>query len=262
LVSYDRPRNLANGEDGRDGHQNNHSGAIGPEGPATDRATAATRALRRRNLLATLLLSQGTPLILAGDELGNSQAGNNNAYCQDNPIGWLNWDKVDQGFLAFCQKIIAFRRAHPILRQPRFLHSGIRATDGKEDLFWRRADGHPMTEADWTNPDLRHLAVEIRTASGTPDYATLEYALFAVFNVSGPVSVTLPDPSQGRHWVRHIDTAHPDTAPRAFRGRLRVAAHSVVVLVQEPGATPAARADNAAIATDDPAPQPQVYTQR
>jgi len=235
LVSYDRPRNLANGEDGRDGHQNNLSAAIGPEGPATDRATSAARALRRRNLLATLLLSQGTPLILGGDELGNSQDGNNNAYCQDNAIGWLNWDKVDHGFLAFCQKLIAFRRAHPILRQPRFLHSRIRATDGKEDLFWRRADGQPMREADWTNPELRHLAVEIRTASGTPDYATLEYALFAVFNVSGPISVSLPDATAGRHWVRHIDTAHPDAAPRAFKGRLRVAAHSVVVLVQEAG---------------------------
>ena len=233
LVSYNAPRNLANGEDGRDGHKNNHSGSIGPEGPVADRTTREARALRRRNMLTTLMLSQGTPLILAGDELGNSQSGNNNAYCQDNPMGWVTWDGADKGFLDFCRKIIAFRRAHPILRQTRFLHSRIRATDGKEDLFWRRADGAPMTEADWTDPDLRHLSVEIRTASGTPGYATLEYALLAVFNVGGPVSVTLPDPSEGRHWVRHIDTAKPDAAPKACKSKLRVSAHSIAVLVQE-----------------------------
>jgi isoamylase len=123
LVSYDRPRNLANGEDGRDGHNNNHSAAIGPEGPPRDKAVKAARDLRRRNLVATLMLSQGTPMFLGGDELGNSQQGNNNAFCQDNAIGWVNWAGADPAFLRFCQRMIRFRRAHPILRQARFLHS-------------------------------------------------------------------------------------------------------------------------------------------
>ena len=121
--------------------------------------------------MATLMLAQGTPMILAGDELGNSQGGNNNAYCQDNPVGWVDWDGADADFLAFCREIVAFRRRHPILRQKRFLHSRSRAIDGQVDLFWRRADGDAMTEADWTNRDQRHIAVEMRMASGTPAYA-------------------------------------------------------------------------------------------
>jgi isoamylase len=233
LVSYNAPRNLANGEDGRDGHQNNHSAAIGPEGPPTTKAVREARALRRRNLLTTLMLSQGTPLVLAGDELGNSQDGNNNAYCQDNPLGWVTWDGADEAFLAFSQKIIAFRRAHPILRQARFLHSRYRAVDGKEDLFWRRPDGQQMTEGDWRDPDLRVMAVEMRTASGTPEYAALEYALFAVFNTGDAVTVTVPDPPKGVHWVQQIDTARPALADKTVRGRVKVAANSIVVLVQE-----------------------------
>jgi glycogen operon protein len=184
-------------------------------------------------MLTTLMLSQGTPLILAGDELGNSQGGNNNAYAQDNPTGWITWDGADKAFLEFCRKIIGFRRSHPILRQTRFLHSRYRAVDGKEDLFWRRPDGHPMTEGDWTNPDLRVLAVEMRTASGTPDYAALEYALFAVFNTGGPVTVTLPPPPPGVHWVRQIDTAAPAAADKALKGTVKVSGDSIVVLVQE-----------------------------
>jgi isoamylase len=226
LVSYNAPRNLANGEDGRDGHNNNHSAAIGPEGPATNKATRDARALRRRNMLTTLMLSQGTPLILAGDELGNSQGGNNNTFGQDNPTGWVDWDNVDQGFLAFCRKIIAFRKEHPILRQTRFLHSRNRASDGIEDLFWRRPDGQPMTESDWTNPDLPHLAVEMRTASGTPEYATLEYALFAVFNTGGAITVTLPETTDGRHWVCQIDTAKPAAPDRLVKDGILNANHA------------------------------------
>jgi isoamylase len=188
-------------------------------------------------MLATLMLSQGTPMVLAGDELGNSQQGNNNAYCQDNPVGWINWAGADPAFLRFCQRIIRFRRAHPVLRQARFLHSQYRLIDGKEDLFWRRPDGDPMTGADWGNPDLRVLAVEMRTASGTPAYAALETAIFAVFNTGAAVTVTLPDLAPGLTWVRQIDTSAPDADPRDEQGRIRVAANSVVALVQT-GASP------------------------
>jgi isoamylase len=234
VVSYDHKHNDANGEDNRDGHSENHSDNMGHEGPSDDPALIAARAQRRRNMMATLLLSQGTPMILAGDELGNSQGGNNNAYAQDNPVGWIDWDGADPEFLAFCQQIIAFRKQHPILRQSRFLHSRNRATDGKEDIFWRRADGGPMTEADWTDPGLRHVAVEMRTASGTPEYAVLEYAIFAVFNVGAALTVTLPDPPPGQRWVRHVDTARPYAAPKPARLRTLVRGNSVVALVLEP----------------------------
>jgi isoamylase len=238
VVSYNAKHNEANGENNQDGHSENYSDNMGVEGPTTDKAIIAARAQRRRNMMATLLLSQGTPMILAGDELGNSQGGNNNAYCQDNAIGWVDWGPENQGsdpdFLRFVQQLIAFRRQHPILRQSRFLHARNRATDGKEDLFWRHSSGEAMTDADWANPALRHVAVEMRTASGTPEYAVLEYAIFAVFNVGESIQVTLPAPPAGQRWVRHIDTASPHAAPKAARGRTQIRANSVVVLVLEP----------------------------
>lgn len=238
LVSFAHKHNEANGEDNRDGHSENHSDNMGHEGPTMDTAINAARGRRRRNLLATLMLSQGTPLLLAGDELGNSQGGNNNAYAQDNPTGWVTWGPEMQGedpaFLRFVQDLVAFRRAHPILRQKRFLHARSRAIDGKEDIFWRRADGQPMTEADWTDPALRFLAVEMRTASGTPEYATLEYAIFAAFNAGTSCRVTLPDPPPGRAWVRRLDTARPLARPRRAPPRTLVRSHSVVAFVLEP----------------------------
>jgi glycogen operon protein len=237
LVSYTTKHNAANGEDNRDGHSENHSDNLGVEGATTDPAILAARTRRRRNLMATLLLSQGTPLILAGDELGNGQGGNNNAYAQDNPVGWVDWGPdatgSDPAFLAFVQRLSAFRRTHPILRQKRFLHARSRATDGKEDLFWRRADGAPMTEADWCDPALRFLAVEMRSASGTPEYAALDYPIFTVFNAGPATRVTLPDAPPGLVWVRHIDTARPHAAPRCAPARTLIRAASVVAFVLE-----------------------------
>jgi glycogen operon protein len=238
LVSYVHKHNAANGEENRDGHSENHSDNLGVEGPSDDPAIIAARTRRRRNMLATLMLSQGTPLLLAGDELGNSQDGNNNAYAQDNPVGWVDWGAdlqgADPAFLAFARDLVAFRRAHPILRQTRFLHARSRAIDGKEDLFWRRADGQMMTEADWCDPGLRFLAVEMRTASGTPEYAALEYAIFAAFNAGSACKVTLPDPPPGRVWVRRLDTARPGARFRRAPARTLVQSQSVVAFVLEP----------------------------
>jgi isoamylase len=238
LVSYAHKHNEANGEDNRDGHCENHSENMGHEGPTVNPVINSARARRRRNLLATLMLSQGTPLLLAGDEFGNSQGGNNNAYAQDNATGWVDWGPDFQGedpaFLRFVQDLITFRRAHPILRQKRFLHSRSRAIDGKEDLFWRRADGLPMTEADWTDSGLRFVAVEMRTASATPEYATLEYAIFAAFNAGEAKHVILPAPPPGRVWVRRLDTARPLAMPRRAPHRTLVRGQSVVAFVLEP----------------------------
>lgn len=206
-VSYNQKHNEANGEDNRDGHDHNVSDNCGTEGPTDDSEVLACRARRRRNLMATLMLSQGTPMILAGDELGNSQGGNNNAYCQDNSTGWVDWDGADRDFLEFCRRVIGFRKAHPILRQKRFLHSLPRREDGLPDLFWRRVDGEPMSEADWTNPDLRLLAVEMRMASGTPGYAALPGAIFVVFNAGPEASLRLPDIAEGAGWRRRLDSS-------------------------------------------------------
>ncbi|WP_372835674.1 glycogen debranching protein GlgX, partial [Puniceibacterium confluentis] len=193
VTSYVERHNEKNGEDNRDGHGSNHSDNFGVEGPTDDATINSARARRRRNMLATLLLSQGTPMILAGDEFGNSQQGNNNAYCQDNETGWLDWANADHDLMAFATRLIAFRKAHPILRQKRFLHARERIVDGIEDLFWWRADGEHMQQDDWNSADLRFLAVEMRTASGTPKYAVREEAILLAFNAGEAVDMTLPE---------------------------------------------------------------------
>ncbi|MEE2861953.1 MAG: glycogen debranching protein GlgX [Pseudomonadota bacterium] len=205
-VTFNDKHNEANGEENRDGHNHNLSDNMGVEGPSKDPAITARRNRRRRNLIATLLLSQGTPMLLAGDELGNSQGGNNNAYAQDNPIGWVDWDGIDPVFLNFVRRAIAFRQAHPILRQKRFLHSQPREEDGLPDLFWRREDGQPMTPEDWNDPDRRLLAAEMRMARGTPPYAALPGAVFVVFNNGPDARVRLPDAADGQ-WHRRLDSA-------------------------------------------------------
>lgn len=232
-VSYNEKHNEANGEDSRDGHDHNLSDNCGVEGPTDDPKINEKRSLRRRNMMATLMLSQGTPMVLAGDEIGNSQDGNNNAYCHDNELGWINWADQDTEFLDFCRKIIAFRHAHPILGQKRFLHSKARLVDGKPDIFWWRANGEPLGNDDWNEADRTNIAVELRTASGTPEFAPREAALFAVFNSGGTHFVKLPDTPTGRSWVRHIDTSRPDAAPRVSAGRKKIRAESVVVFVLE-----------------------------
>jgi len=234
LVSYNTKHNEANGEDNRDGHDHNNSDNCGVEGPSDDPAIVTKRTQRRRNMIATLMLSQGTPMLLAGDELSNSQGGNNNAYCQDNAIGWVDWDNTDADFLDFCRKMIRFRRDHPILRQKRFLHARSRLVDGVPDIFWRRADGTPMTDVDWSNADLSHLAVELRMASGTPEYAAREGALFAVFNTGDSVTVTLPPTPPNRIWIRQIDTARPKSPSRPVGATKTIHAASVAVFSLEP----------------------------
>ncbi len=234
IVSYSRKHNEANGEDGRDGHNDNHSDNMGVEGPTEDAEILSARARRKRNMITTLLLSQGTPMILAGDELGNSQNGNNNAYCQDNETSWIDWNRTDPQFFDFVRRMIAFRKEHPILRQRRFLHSRARATDRKEDLFWRRADGSPMTEADWIDPGLKLVAVEIRSASGSPPYAALEYTLFAVFNAGDNTNVRLPNAPEGQSWCARIDTGVPVFEKRDLATDLvQVAADSICVFELE-----------------------------
>ncbi|SLN38695.1 glycogen debranching protein GlgX [Pseudooctadecabacter jejudonensis] len=235
-VSYGQKHNAANGEGNRDGHSNNHSDNMGVEGKTENKDILEARARRRRNMIASLMLSQGTPMLLAGDELGNSQGGNNNAYCQDNEIGWVNWSDADPDFVEFCKAAIAFRKAHMILRQRRFLHSRPRLIDGAPDLFWRTVTGGGMTEADWHDADLKTIIAELRTASGTPEYVEREGALLVVLNVGDAVDVTLPLSRDRFHWARVFDTAEPATVG-VFDGTT-IAANSVVVFAETPQADP------------------------
>ncbi len=224
LVSFSVKRNLANGEDNRDGHSDNHSDNLGVEGPSLDPVVRAKRALRKRNLLATLFISQGMPMILAGDEIGHSQGGNNNAYAQDNETSWLDWVNADKGLRAFVARLTALRRAHPVLRQRRFLHGEARPGDGLPDVAWRRADGQVPSAADWHDPAFQCLCVELRMAADGPDAPD---AIFAVFNTGGAVPLTLPAAVKGWHVV--LNTTQPHAAPGPWAMGQSAPANSVLV---------------------------------
>ena len=164
LVSYDQKHNEANGEGNRDGDRDNRSWNCGVEGETDDPAVTALRGRQVRNLLTTLLLSTGVPMLVAGDEIARTQGGNNNAYCQDNEMSWLDWSAVDKpavaDLLALTRRLVALRRDSPVLRQRGFFAGRpVPGGDGRKDLAWLRADGTEMTEREWHAPDLRTLGM-------------------------------------------------------------------------------------------------------
>ena len=223
LVSYSVKHNQANGEGNRDGTDQNFSANLGAEGMTNDPGIRAARDLRKRNLLATLFLSQGTPMLLAGDEVGHSQGGNNNAYAQDNETSWINWAKADAGLVDFVGRLTWLRRHHPVLRQRRFLHGDLRR-DGAVDLEWRKPDGTEPLPDDWHDPAFATIAVVIRGAAASRDGSA--DAVFAVFNAGAAVDVVLP---QG-DWHLMIDTTRPKLGPALFNRPL-IAAPAGSVLV-------------------------------
>ncbi len=224
LVSYTVKRNWQNGEENRDGHSENHSSNMGIEGPTEEPAVLAARALRKRNLLATLFLAQGVPMLLAGDEIGQTQGGNNNAYAQDNEVAWLDWTAPDAGLAAFTARLAALRRAHPVLRQRRFLHARPRPSDNIRDVIWRRPDGTEPAPQDWHDPAFRCLCVELRLSAEGGDPA--RDAVLAVFNCGGACPLILPDTAPA--WELLLDTTRPGltTGPAP----VEVPAQSVLLL--------------------------------
>lgn len=166
LVSYNHKHNEANGEDSRDGSDNNLSWNCGVEGPTDDAVINALRERQKRNLLATLLLSQGVPMLLAGDERGQTQGGNNNAYCQDGPIAWLDWtpDETRDSLYEFAQRLIALRQAHPTFRRRDFFRGAPLEGSSVKDLMWLKPDGTEMTPADWQDAQARCLGMLIAGA--------------------------------------------------------------------------------------------------
>ncbi len=206
LSSHDRKHNEANGEDNRDGRDGEPSAAFGAEGPSEDPAIAATRSRVRRALLATLLLAQGTPMMASGDETGHSRGGNNNAYCQDNATGWIDWPGADASMTAFATRVLALRRSHPLLRHDRWFHPRP-GRHGEPVLTWHRPDGQAPTVEDWHDGADQALACRIdpgpRADEATPA------CLWIAFNPgSEPVRFTLPP---GR-WALRLDTAEGDPA--------------------------------------------------
>lgn len=234
VTRYNERHNEANGEHGADGHHNNLSDNCGVEGETDDPTIRDRRAKRQRNMLATLFLSQGTPMLLAGDEFSNSQKGNNNAYAQDNPIGWLNWGEADEDLIDFVSRIAQFRRDHPCLRQRHFLHGATRDTDGLPDVEWTDFNGEPMQ---WRDPGLSNLCLTLRGAATTSPAERCDDTLFIAFNRrASDAIVKLPPIAAGYHWLRAIDTAAADIFPFCeFDGSsMEVTGHSVVAAVAKP----------------------------
>jgi glycogen operon protein len=203
LVSYNEKHNEANGEDNRDGTSNNASWNCGAEGSTDDPEILKLRARQKRNFLTTLMLSQGVPMLLAGDEFGNSQGGNNNAYCQDNEIGWLNWDNADQELIDFVGRLVKLRLNRSAISRPEFL-TGARNAMGQRDVSWFGPDGTTMVEEKWHNAQARYLTVRLSPTRRD------EPPLLVMFNAAAEDIVFKVPQSPTARWRLVLDTADPN----------------------------------------------------
>jgi len=214
-VAYNHRHNEANLEGNKDGHAHNLSDNCGVEGPTDDPAVLTLRARQMRNLLATVFLSQGVPMLLAGDEFGRTQQGNNNAYCQDNEVSWIDWSLLERGLsLAdFVHRLIDLRRSRLWLRRDTFLKGSQRAA-ATRDVAWLHPSGREMSEADWNDSELRALAI-LMNAGATSGKSDGSGDLLIAFNAdTAATAMTLPSPSQGDTWLVLFDTtdeASPET---------------------------------------------------
>ena len=212
LVSYNEKHNEANGEDNRDGNNHNLSWNCGVEGPTGDPTVLALRARQMRNLLATLLLSQGVPMLLAGDERGHTQNGNNNAYCQDNERTWLDWspDEEREALTTFVSRVIALRRMHPSFRRRGFFVGQPPQGSTVKDVCWLRPDGAEMTPEDWNDGDGRALAMLVSglgiTDCGPRGEAVRDDDFLLLFSASND-DLDFMLPTAGPPWHLLLDTA-------------------------------------------------------
>jgi glycogen operon protein len=238
LVSYNDKHNHANGEDNRDGANDNHSWNCGAEGATDNPEINKLRQRQKRNLIATLLVSQGVPMILAGDEFGHTQAGNNNAYCQDNEMTWLNWElrPEQQEFLAFVRRLIQIRRGQPVLRRRKFFQGrSIRGSNIK-DVTWIDPSGQEMTDDAWNTGFIKCLGVRLEgqllnevDSRGQP--ITGDTLLILLNSHHEAIPFALPDSSRGP-WELLLDTAAPHSEDKFLTGKrpYRLSGRSLAVL--------------------------------
>jgi glycogen operon protein len=235
LVSYNDKHNGANGEANHDGESFNRSWNHGIEGPTDDEAINALRDRQRRNMVTTLLLSQGVPMLLGGDELGRTHAGNNNATCQDNELSWYDWVGADTDFLEWVRRLVAYRSAHPVFRRRRWFQG--RRIRGMDDMVWFRHDGEEMTDDDWETGFARSVGVYMNgdTIKSTDLYGErmTDDTFVLVFNASElDLPWVLPDATWGKRWFVDLDTADPASPAREITasGTIQVHSRSLVVL--------------------------------
>jgi glycogen operon protein len=240
LVAYEQKRNEANREDNRDGTDDNRSWNCGEEGPTDDAAVLTLRARQQRNFLATLMLSQGTPMLLGGDEIDRSQGGNNNAWCQDNEISWFGWNLDDEAaaLREFTRRLIRLRREHPVFRRESFLEGAAADGSSLPDAWWFRPDGHKMTQRDWNEgePVLGlFLNGDAIPTPGPRGEEVDDDSFLLLFNAhSEEREFTLPRPRLGSQWELELSTVDPAAAPgssrHAAQEQLSLPPHSLLVL--------------------------------
>jgi glycogen operon protein len=231
LVAYGSKHNEANGEQNRDGTNDNQSWNNGVEGPTEDATIVARRAADVRALLATLLVSRGTPMLSMGDEVGRSQGGNNNAYAQDNAVAWLDWARADTGLADFTARLVALRLAHPALRAEAVLTGRPAEGAALPDVAWLTPSGRAMTEADWNFAENRTLVADFYQPATDADEE--DRCLVVLHAGAEAIEVTLPARRIGREWTEALDSAAPDAPPAPVTGSvIAVAARSVVVVTE------------------------------
>jgi isoamylase len=236
LVSYNHKHNKANGENNQDGESHNRSWNCGHEGPSRDPAIVQLRQQQKRNLLTTLFLSQGVPMLLAGDEISRTQKGNNNAYCQDNEISWLNWKKADKELLEFTQKLIHFRKSHPAFRRRRWFQG--QPIKGIEDIAWFLHDGTEMSEEHWNTHFAKTLGVFLFGkgihALGPKGEQITDDSFYLIFNAHhDALPFKLPSEKFGKTWTKVIDTSNNKIEPQGeyqAQEEITVAGRSIILL--------------------------------
>src|SRR5487761_1667865 len=233
LVSYNEKHNEANGEQNADGESHNRSWNCGAEGETNDQAVLSCRAQQQRNFMATLFLAQGVPMLVAGDELGRTQKGNNNAYCQDNELSWVNWSAIDDPLLTFTRWVIAFRRDHPVFRRRRWFQG--RPIRGTVDIGWFKPDGQSMTDEDWEAGRARPLGPfwNGKTIPSHDDRgrSIADDSFLLLFNAHSETLEWIIPKEYGKAWGLVLDTAlrQPEADRKEVAHRVTVSARAVMV---------------------------------
>lgn len=222
LVSYNEKHNEANGEENKDGESHNRSWNCGAEGDTDNEAINALRLQQKKNLLATLFLSQGLPMLVAGDELGRTQQGNNNAYCQDNEISWIDWSKTDKELLTFTQKLIHLRKEHPIFCRRRWFQGHPIKGLGVEDIAWFLPDGTEMTEEHWSKDFAKSLAIYLNGkgihSCGPKGEPVVDDSFYVIFNAyHEKLEFKLPVLKYAKEWITVLDTSKNSFEEKSYK---------------------------------------------
>jgi glycogen operon protein len=237
LVTYNEKHNEANGEDNNDGEDHNRSCNYGVEGETDDERINSLRSQQKRNFLATLFLSQGVPMLVAGDEFSRTQGGNNNAYCQDNEISWLNWASADKELLQYTQKLIEMRKQHPVFCRRKWFQGQPIKGSGVEDIAWFLPEGDEMQEHNWNEDFAKSLAVflngkGIRSVDAEGN-KIIDDSFYVIFNAHHEgLQYKLPEAHYGDEWKVVLDTSNPQESGQQYSATsmVDVGGRTVVVL--------------------------------